>query len=53
MTVQECIDRLNKVDDKSKPVFINNVWEDWLLLEIEEDDIKEDSTMVIITVDMP
>ena len=53
MTVQELIDRLSEVSDKSKPVFINNIWEDWLLLEIEENDIKEDSTMVIITIDMP
>lgn len=53
MTVQELIDRLNKVSDKSKPVFTNNVWEDWLLLVIEEDDIEEHNTMVIITVDMP
>ena len=53
MTVQELIDRLSEVSDKSKPVFVNNIWEDWLLLEIEENDIKEDSTMVIITIDMP
>ena len=53
MTVQELIDRLNKVSDKSKPVFINNIWEDLFLLEIEEDDIEEYNTMVIITVDMP
>lgn len=52
MTVQELIDKLNKVRDKSKPVFVNNIWEDRLLLEIEEDDIKEHDTMVIITVDM-
>ena len=53
MTVQELIDRLSEVSDKSKPVFINNIWEDWLLLEIEEDDIKECGTTVIITVDIP
>ena len=53
MTTQELIDRLNKVSDRSKPVFINNIWEDWLLLEIEEDDIEENSIGVIITVDMP
>ena len=53
MTVQELIDRLSEISDKSKPVFINNIWEDWLLLEIEENDIKEYSTMVIITIDMP
>lgn len=53
MTIQELIDRLNEVSDKSKPVLINNVWEDWLLLEIEEDDIEENSIGVIITVDIP
>lgn len=52
MTVQETIDRLNKVSDKSKPVFVNNIWEDRFLLEIEEDDIREYNTRVTITVDM-
>ena len=53
MTVQELIDRLSEISDKSKPVFINNIWEDWLFLEIGEDDIKETSIGLIITVDMP
>lgn len=53
MTVQELIDRLNEVSDKSKPVFINNIWENMLFLEIEEDDIREYNTMVTITVNMP
>lgn len=53
MTVQELIDRLNEVSDKSQPVFVNNIWEDKFLLEMEEYDIKENSIGVIITVDMP
>ena len=53
MTVQEFIDRLEEIEDKSKKVCINNIWEEWLFLEIGEDDIKETSIGLIITVDMP
>lgn len=53
MTVQELINRLNEVNDKSQPVFVNNIWEEKFLLELEEFDIKENNMGVIITVDIP
>lgn len=53
MTAQELIDRLNEVNDKSKPIYVDNIWEDWLLQEIEENDVEEHDKYITIKIDTP